>query len=344
MATLRAGKVIRRDPSEKLTPLAKEFLDSHPEVIVQTSINPVRELRPLTACTDGGIKLPSAWKSVHHRLKSVVFSNGIKMSEERRISIEKESKSTNRTPLLAGNWKMYKTISESVALVNELKKSCAGIGDREILVCPPAISLAVVNEIVKGTNVFLGAQNLHWEQQGAFTGEVSGPMLKEAGCQYVIVGHSERRQYFGETDESVNKKMKAAFRFGLIPIVCVGETLQEREDNSAFKVVERQIKIGIAGLSPQEMTKLVIAYEPVWAIGTGKTATPQQAQEMHAFIRKLIAEMYGKESAEKIRILYGGSIKPDNIDSLMAQTDIDGGLVGGASLKAEDFTRIVKYQ
>ena len=252
-------------------------------------------------------------------------------------------KTRKRIPLLAGNWKMHKTISESAALVNELKKSCAGIGDREILVCPPYPSLGAINELVKGTNIRLGAQNLHWEAQGAFTGEVSGPMLKSAGCQYVIVGHSERRQYFGETDETVNRRMKAAFAHGLIPIVCVGETLKEREDGKASNVVDKQMRQGLVGITPDQALKLVIAYEPVWAIGTGKTATPQQAQEMHALIRKILSE-FGKDLSEKIRIIYGGSVKPDNIDSLMAEADIDGGLVGGASLKAEDFARIVKFQ
>jgi len=248
-----------------------------------------------------------------------------------------------RLPLLAGNWKMYKTASEAVTLVEALKKSCAGISDREILVCPPATALFAVKEVVKGSNIKLGSQNLHWEAQGAFTGELSGPMLKEAGCGYAVIGHSERRQYFAETDETVNKRMKAAFANGIVPIVCVGETLQERENGSAFKVVERQIKNGLAGIGGDDALRVVIAYEPVWAIGTGKTATPQQAQEIHAFIRGLLSEI-GKKMAEKVRILYGGSIKPDNVDTLMAQADIDGGLVGGASLKAEDFSRIVKYQ
>jgi triosephosphate isomerase len=255
---------------------------------------------------------------------------------------KEKSKTKKRVALIAGNWKMYKTISEAVALFHELKKSFAGIGDREILICPPAVAIGTLAPLVKGTNIRLGAQNLHWETQGAFTGEISGLMLKEAGCQYVIIGHSERRQYFGETDESVNKKMKAAFAHGLTPIVCVGETLQEREAGQTFKVIERQIRDGLAGIATHQAPKLVIAYEPVWAIGTGKTATPQQAQEVHAFIRKLLSEL-GKETAEKIRILYGGSVKPDNMDALMAEPDIDGGLVGGASLKAEDFSRIVKY-
>jgi len=249
----------------------------------------------------------------------------------------------NRLPLLAGNWKMYKTSSEAVALVEALKKSCTGISNREILVCPPATSLSTVKDVIHGSNIKLGAQNLHWETQGAFTGEVSGQMLKDVGCHYVVIGHSERRQFFAETDETVNKRMKAAFQHGLIPIVCVGETLQEREKGSAFQVVERQIKQGLAGLESGESVHLVVAYEPVWAIGTGKTATPQQAQEIHAFIRGLLS-VFGKGTADKTRILYGGSIKPDNVDSLMAQSDIDGGLVGGASLKADDFTRIIKYQ
>ena len=249
-----------------------------------------------------------------------------------------------RTALLAGNWKMYKTLPETLSLISELKKSLEGIAGREILICPPFTSLAAAAEILKDTSIWLGGQNLHWEKEGAFTGEVSGAMLAAAGCRFVIVGHSERRQYFAETDETVNKKMKAAFRHGLVPIVCVGETLQEREKGSAFEVVERQVKDGVSGLSPEEYSKLVIAYEPVWAIGTGKTASPGQAQEIHAFIRKLLSQLYGEGPAGKTRILYGGSVKPDNVDALMAEADIDGGLVGGASLKAADFTRIVKYK
>src|SRR3989338_5637080 len=214
-----------------------------------------------------------------------------------------------RMPLLAGNWKMHKTVKESLSLVEQLKKDCREVKDREILVCPPFPSIVAVKESLQGSNIKLGAQNLFWEISGAFTGEVSGPMLKEAGCDYCIIGHSERRQYFGETDQSVQK----------------------------------QIQEGTKDLKEEEARRLVIAYEPVWAIGTGKTASPDQAQEMHAFIRKNLTALYGKETAEQIRILYGGSIKPDNIDSLMAKPDIDGGLVGGASLKSEDFTRIVKY-
>ena len=248
-----------------------------------------------------------------------------------------------RIPLIAGNWKMHKTVSESVAFVRALEKNCAGVDGREILVCPPFTSLSSVKAVVEGTKIMLGAQNLHWETQGAFTGEVSGPMLKEIGCHYVIVGHSERRQYFGETDQTVNKKMKAIFQYGMVPIVCVGETLKEREDGSQFKVVERQVREGTSGLNPKEVSSLVIAYEPVWAIGTGRNATPQIAEEMHAFIRKTYGEIVGANAAQEARILYGGSIKPENIDSLMAQEDIDGGLIGGASLKVEDFTSIIKY-
>lgn len=305
LATVRLGNLIRLSPSAKCTPLAEEFLKNHPELISK-------------------IAVPE---------KSQTF-----------IDPEKRRQMKKRIPLIAGNWKMHKTVAQSVALVKELIQSCADVSQREILVCPPTPSLALIYELLKNSNIKLGAQNLHWESEGAFTGEISGAMLKDAGVECVIVGHSERRQYFGETDEWVNKKMKAAYRHGLIPIVCVGETLQQREKGDAFKVVERQMRNGTSGLNPEQATKLVIAYEPVWAIGTGKTATPQQAQEMHFFIRKLLSELYGKETAEKIRILYGGSIKPDNIDILMAQPDIDGGLVGGASLKAEDFTRIVRYQ
>ncbi len=248
----------------------------------------------------------------------------------------------NRVPLLAGNWKMFKTISEATALVQALKAGCAGISNREILVCPPFAALSTVRDLVRGTNIRLGAQNMHWQLEGAFTGEISPVMVKDAGCQYVIIGHSERRQYFGETDETVNRKTKAAFGQTLIPIVCVGETLAEREAGQQLQVVEEQVRGGLAGLKPAEAEKLVIAYEPVWAIGTGKTATPEQAQEMHQWIRKLLSE-FGNGAEQKIKILYGGSIKPDNIDMIMQQPDIDGGLVGGASLKAEDFSRIIKF-
>lgn len=248
-----------------------------------------------------------------------------------------------RKPILAGNWKMYKSLSEALELVEKLKLSVSSVSDREIVVCPPFTSLALVKQSIKNSNIKLGAQNLYWQSEGAFTGEISPKMLKDVGCDYVIIGHSERRQYFGETDESVNKKIKAALAAGLTPVACVGETLNERETNKTFEVIERQLASGFANLSVGESKAVVIAYEPVWAIGTGKTATPQQAQEVHRFIREKYSVMYGKEAADSLRILYGGSVRPDNIKDLMAQEDIDGALVGGASLKAEDFTKIVRY-
>lgn len=246
-------------------------------------------------------------------------------------------------PLLAGNWKMYKLTSEAVSLVEGLKKNLADVTDREILVCPPFTCLSAVKGVLAGSAIALGAQNMHWEIEGAFTGEISPAMLKDVGCSYVIIGHSERRQYFRETDEIVNKKIKSALKVALAPIVCVGETLEEREKNLTFSVVERQIRLGLKGLSPEEVNRLVIAYEPVWAIGTGRTATPEQAEEVHSFIRKLLREMSEKTVAENVRILYGGSVKPENIKELMACPNIDGGLVGGASLNVDAFTKIVKY-
>ncbi|MDR2191294.1 MAG: triose-phosphate isomerase [Endomicrobium sp.] len=247
-----------------------------------------------------------------------------------------------RTPLMAGNWKMNKTVGEAVAALKALKPLVADVKDVEVLICPVFTSLYAVSREIENSEIKLGAQNLFWEAKGAFTGEVSPSMVKDAGCSYVIIGHSERRQYFGETDETVNKKTKAAFGAGLIPIVCVGETLKEREENITFKVIEKQIRDGLSGLSGEQASSLVIAYEPVWAIGTGKTATPDQAQEVHAFIRKLYAEIY-KEAAESVRILYGGSVNPKNVSDLMKQPDIDGGLVGGASLEADSFSQLVKY-
>jgi len=248
-----------------------------------------------------------------------------------------------RKPLLAGNWKMNKTVAEAVELVSGLKKNLDGVKDREILVCPTFTCLSKVSEVIKGSNISLGGQNMHWESKGAFTGEISGKMLVDVGCKYVIIGHSERRQLFGETDETVNKKIKAAFSNGLIPVACVGETLDEREKNITFKVIDRQVKAGLAGLTPEQANTIVIAYEPVWAIGTGKTATPAQAQEVHAYIRKIYGELCGKTAGENVRILYGGSVKPDNTKELMSQPDIDGALVGGASLELDSFTKIVKY-
>ncbi|MDR0399193.1 MAG: triose-phosphate isomerase [Endomicrobium sp.] len=247
-----------------------------------------------------------------------------------------------RKPLMAGNWKMNKTVAEAVSVVKALKSSIADVTDVEVLICPTFTALYAVNNEVKGSNINIGAQNLFWEPKGAFTGEISPTMVKDTGCSYVLIGHSERRQYFNETDETVNKKTKAALVAGLIPVICIGETLKEREQNITFKVIEKQIKEGLAGLTPQQAETIVIAYEPVWAIGTGKTATPDQAQEVHAFTRNVYSQMYG-DASQKVRILYGGSVNPTNVSDLMKQPDIDGGLVGGASLEAESFTKLVKY-
>jgi len=244
-----------------------------------------------------------------------------------------------RRPLLAGNWKMFKTVVEAADLVKKLDSLTKDVKDRTIAVFPPYPNLEAVSRALEKSDIGVGGQNLHWEEQGAFTGEVSAQMLKAVGCTYVIIGHSERRQYFGETDETVNKKLLAALKHCLFPIVCVGETLSERESGTTFKVIERQIKEGLKSLVIGQWSSIIIAYEPVWAIGTGKVATKEQAQEVHAFIRKLLPA----EVAQNVRILYGGSVKPDNVKDLMAQADIDGALVGGASLKADDFAAIVKY-
>ena len=239
---------------------------------------------------------------------------------------------------------MYKTISEAIELANGLKRELFKLEnqDIEIVICPPFTTLSEVAEVVADSNIQLGAQDLHWQDEGAFTGEVSALMLKDAGCKFVIIGHSERRQYFAEDNESVNKKIKAALKYGLTPIICVGETLSERESNKTFRVLDDHIKDGLKGLSDQEILKTVIAYEPVWAIGTGKTATAAQAQEAQKYIRDLLIKMYNKDVASVIRIQYGGSVKPENISELMEQPDVDGALVGGASLKLETFTEIVR--
>ena len=239
---------------------------------------------------------------------------------------------------MAGNWKMFKTEAEAVDFAKQIKPLVADVHDRSIVLCAPFPVLSKFQDELADTNIAVGAQNMYWEEQGAFTGEVSALMLKAVGCTYVIIGHSERRQYFGETDETVNKKLMAALKHKLLPIVCVGETLAQREKGQTFKVIENQIKNGLHSLVISH-SSLVIAYEPVWAIGTGKTATPEQAQEVHAFIRGLLP----KEVAQNIRILYGGSVKPANVKELMAKPDIDGGLVGGASLKVETFVKLVKF-
>ncbi|MHB8123780.1 MAG: triose-phosphate isomerase [Desulfuromonadaceae bacterium] len=248
-----------------------------------------------------------------------------------------------RIPVIAGNWKLFKTISESVALVDDLKPLVADIHGVEIVVAPVFTALSRVCDAVKGSNILLAAQDCYWEEEGAFTGEVAPKLLKDAGCSHVIIGHSERRQYFGETDLSVNKKTKAAIAAGLTGIVCVGELLAEREAEQTFPVIEAQIQGGLAGLAADSLKHVVIAYEPVWAIGTGKTASDAQAQEVHAFIRRLIARLFNQSAADAVRILYGGSVKPDNAKGLMSQPDIDGALVGGASLKAESFAAIAGF-
>jgi len=249
-----------------------------------------------------------------------------------------------RTPFIAGNWKMHKTCPEAVATARELIDRATDVKGVDIMIAPPFTALASVAEVTDGSPVALGAQNLHWEREGAYTGEVSAGMLTSAGCRYVIIGHSERRQFFGETDDSVNKKIKAALEANLIPIVCVGETESEREDGKTFSVLDKQIKKGLEDLNLDAGNLPVIAYEPIWAIGTGKTATSEQAEEAHAYIRKLIGQEFGQALAGGLRILYGGSVKPENIGELMAQADIDGALVGGASLAPETFSDIIHFQ
>jgi triosephosphate isomerase len=243
--------------------------------------------------------------------------------------------------LIAGNWKMNLTLKESVELARAVKE---GAGQKaEVAVYVPATALPVVSETLKGSTVRVGAQNVYWEEKGAFTGEIAPAQAKDAGASSTLIGHSERRKLFGDTDENINKKLKAALKAGLVPVVCVGETLDERESQATWRVLETQMK-AIAGFAPAELSTLVIAYEPVWAIGTGKTATPEQAQEAHLFIRKQAAKLYNEGFAAGLRILYGGSVTPENVDGLMAKPDIDGALVGGASLKAPSFLRIVNFQ
>ena len=247
-----------------------------------------------------------------------------------------------RKPIIAGNWKLNKNIKEAVDLVSELKAKCGGLNKIDIVVCPVFTALSKVSDVLKGSNIGLGAQDLYWQESGAFTGEVSASLLKDAGCQYVIIGHSERRQFFGETNTTVNNKIKAALAQGLTPIVCVGENLQEREAGKTFDVIKDHVENSLKGFSAEDMQKMVVAYEPVWAIGTGKTATPAQAQEVHGFIRKLLETMHNKTVAESIRIQYGGSVKAENAKELISQPDIDGALVGGASLKADSFVGIIQ--
>jgi triosephosphate isomerase len=248
-----------------------------------------------------------------------------------------------RTPIIAGNWKMHKTTLEAKALAAGIVEKVKEAKEAQIVLCPPFTALGAVAEAIKGSNVELGAQNCHYEDKGAFTGEIAISFLSDAGCKYVIIGHSERRQYFNEDDALINKKMKKVLSSGLIPIFCIGETLLERQKKQTFDVLKRQVLHGLQEISLSDPLKLVVAYEPVWAIGTGVTATKEQAQEAHRYIRDLLAGLWGSQTAEQVRIQYGGSVKPDNIAELMAQDDIDGALVGGASLEIDSFARIIKF-
>jgi triosephosphate isomerase (TIM) len=247
-----------------------------------------------------------------------------------------------RKTIIAGNWKMYKTVVEAIELANGLKRTLYDINTIDMVICPPFTALSEVAEVIAETPVKLGAQDMHWQKEGAFTGEVSGNMLKEVGADYVIIGHSERRQFFGETNETVDKKVKAALNLGLIPIVCVGEVLAQREQGKTFEVVKQQLEESLAELTAEQAEKIIIAYEPIWAIGTGKVATPAQAQEVHQFIRNLLGKLFNEKTSSNCRIQYGGSVKPENISELISQQDIDGALVGGASLEVNSFTAIVK--
>jgi len=247
-----------------------------------------------------------------------------------------------RKKVIAGNWKMYKDVNESIEFVKELVLKQNSIPDNvDVIICTPFTSLYAVSQIVKDSKVMLGAQNMFYEDQGAYTGEISPLMLKSTGCKYVILGHSERRTYFGETDDIVNKKVKKAIEKDLTPIMCIGETLQERESGITNQIVEKQVRGGLNGLSPEEISKIIIAYEPVWAIGTGKTATPAQAQDVHKFIRDLISKISNDKVASNLIIQYGGSMKPENAKELLSQPDIDGGLIGGACLKVDSFYGII---
>jgi triosephosphate isomerase len=249
-----------------------------------------------------------------------------------------------RTPIIAGNWKMHKTTAEARALASGIVREVGEVRDVQVVLCPPFTALAVVAEAIKGSRAELGGQNCHYESKGAFTGEVAPEFLADLGCRYVIVGHSERRQYFKEDDQLLNKKLKKAMAAGLIPIFCIGETLEERNKEQTFDVLRRQVTNGLSEIQLDDPLKMVVAYEPVWAIGTGVTATPNKAQEAHRYVRDLLAGLWGSDTAEKVRIQYGGSVKPDNAAELMAQPDIDGALVGGASLEADSFVKIVKFK
>ncbi|MDE0298683.1 MAG: triose-phosphate isomerase [Candidatus Poribacteria bacterium] len=247
-----------------------------------------------------------------------------------------------RTPIVVANWKLNKTVGEAVEFTSALKGMVSGVDGVEVVVTPAFTALNAVASTLSGSNIHLSAQDVFWADNGAFTGEISPAMLKDVGCEYVIIGHSERRQYFGETNESVNKKVKAALSYDLRPIVCVGESLEDREAGRTESVIDNHVRNGIAGISPEAMQSAVIAYEPVWAIGTGVTATPDQAQDAHLVIRSLLSELYSVELAAQVRIQYGGSVKPENTSELMTQPDVDGALVGGASLEVESFAAIAR--
>jgi triosephosphate isomerase len=246
-----------------------------------------------------------------------------------------------RTPFLAANWKMYKGVDDAVKYVKEFRRLVEGIRGVEIVLAPPFTAVHAVADAARNSNVGVAGQDLYWEREGAFTGEISGAMLRDAGAEYVIVGHSERRTLFGETDASVNRKVGAAFAAGLTPIVCIGETLDQRERSETLDVLDRQIREGLDGVTAEQMAQLVIAYEPVWAIGTGRNATPEQAGEAHAHIRQRVRQWFGAEAAELCHVIYGGSVKPENIQDLIAQPDVDGGLVGGSSLEVRSFFEVV---
>jgi triosephosphate isomerase (TIM) len=251
--------------------------------------------------------------------------------------------SPTRIPVIAGNWKMHKMAEEACALASAIRKELGDASGRQVVLAPPFTSLEAVRNEIQGSPLILAAQNVHWEAKGAFTGEISIPMLEDAGCGMVIIGHSERRQFFGETDETVNRRVRAVQESRLQAIVCIGETLSERESGKHHNVVAQQLAGGLDGLTRGGLLRIILAYEPVWAIGTGRTASPETAQEMHGMIRGWLSEKFGNE-AQEVRILYGGSVKPDNIDALMRQPDIDGALVGGACLEAESFLRIVHFR
>jgi triosephosphate isomerase len=246
-----------------------------------------------------------------------------------------------RVPFVAGNWKMFKTVHDAVVYAKEFRMMVKGIEDVEIVLAPPFTAVHAVAEACRNSNVGVAAQNVYWEREGAFTGEISAGMVRETGAEYVIIGHSERRSLFGETDESVNRKLHAALAAGLSPIVCIGETLTERDRNETFDVLDRQVKVGFDGLSSDQIGTLVVAYEPVWAIGTGRTATPAQAAEAHAHIRRRLRQWFGADAADQSHVIYGGSVKVDNIRELIAEEDVDGALVGGASLDVRSFFEIV---